>query len=132
MKNGYHLLLDAVDCKFPFLGESAAVEFIHAFLLKIVKTASMQVIDGPHCKYHIDINDSSENGPTGIVVLAESHSSIHCYLERGYLAFDLFSCKSFNPDSIVTLCKETFSLNSKNMKVQFIDRGIKILARDLV
>jgi S-adenosylmethionine decarboxylase len=36
-------------------------------------------------------------GFSGVILLAESHASLHSYPERGYLAFDLFSCGERDP-----------------------------------
>ena len=36
-------------------------------------------------------------GFTLLYLLAESHLSVHTYPERGYLAFDLFSCGEHDP-----------------------------------
>jgi len=37
-------------------------------------------------------------GVTGVFLLSESHLAFHTYPEHGYLALDLFSCGSANPD----------------------------------
>jgi S-adenosylmethionine decarboxylase len=45
-----------------------------------------------------------EMGVSGVVVLAESHISIHTWPERGYAALDIFMCGACDPyDSVSTL-----------------------------
>ena len=39
-----------------------------------------------------------EYGITGVVIIAESHISIHTFPEKNYLFMDIFSCKSFNTE----------------------------------
>ncbi len=47
---------------------------------------------------------SPSGGVSGVVVLAESHVSIHTWPERDFAAIDLFMCGSCDPyDSIPTL-----------------------------
>lgn len=40
-------------------------------------------------------------GFSGAILLAESHASLHSYPERGYLAFDLFSCGPRDPRRVL-------------------------------
>jgi S-adenosylmethionine decarboxylase len=45
-----------------------------------------------------------EMGVSGVVVLAESHISIHTWPERGYAALDIFMCGACDPyDAVPTL-----------------------------
>ena len=40
-------------------------------------------------------------GFSGAILLAESHASLHSYPDRGYLAFDLFSCGEREPRRVL-------------------------------
>jgi S-adenosylmethionine decarboxylase proenzyme len=43
----------------------------------------------------------SPHGVTGVVAIAESHLSVHTWVEEGYAALDLFLCNSeLEPDEI--------------------------------
>ena len=61
-------------------------------------------------------------GYTGVVVLAESHISVHTWPERGYAAIDVFMCGECSPMStmadIVKFYRADVSMNS------MIERGI--------
>jgi len=60
-------------------------------------------------------------GVTGVYVLAESHLSIHTFVEEKKVAIDLYTCKTFKEtDSIVHFIKELFG-NCK-MKFTVIER----------
>ncbi len=48
-------------------------------------------------------------GVSGVVVLAESHISIHTWPERGYAAIDIFMCGSCNPYDAISTLKRDFS-----------------------
>lgn len=46
-----------------------------------------------------------EMGVSGVVVLAESHISIHTWPERGYAAIDLFMCGKADPYKAIPVLK---------------------------
>jgi len=50
-----------------------------------------------------------EMGVSGVVVLAESHISIHTWPERGYAAVDIFMCGDCDPYQAVAVLKHTFN-----------------------
>ena len=50
-----------------------------------------------------------EMGVSGVVVLAESHISIHTWPERGYAAVDIFMCGDCNPYAAVKVLERTFA-----------------------
>jgi S-adenosylmethionine decarboxylase len=47
-------------------------------------------------------------GVSGVVVLAESHISIHTWPERGYAAIDVFMCGAAEPHKVVPILKHAF------------------------
>jgi S-adenosylmethionine/arginine decarboxylase-like enzyme len=55
---------------------------------------------------------ATEFGPglTGIVVLSESHMSIHTMPETGTLYFDLFSCRTFHEDRVRAMMEMVFDV----------------------
>jgi S-adenosylmethionine decarboxylase len=63
-------------------------------------------------------------GITAMIMIAESHISIHTFPEKGFFAFDLFSCRDFNTDLVVDTLANAFNLVSvMDMSVQVIHRG---------
>ncbi|HEX7388992.1 MAG TPA: adenosylmethionine decarboxylase [Acidiphilium sp.] len=59
-----------------------------------------------HSHFH---HFSPNGGVSGVVVLAESHISIHTWPERGYAALDIFMCGTCNPYKAIPLLKEAFT-----------------------
>lgn len=55
---------------------------------------------------------SPYGGVSGVVVLAESHISIHTWPERGFLALDIFMCGDCDPYKAVPVLRETFAPES--------------------
>ena len=64
---------------------------------------------------------SPNGGVSGVLVLAESHISIHTWPEAGYAALDVFMCGSADPDACVPVLKEAFS--AKRVGVNELLRG---------
>lgn len=50
-----------------------------------------------------------EMGVSGVVVLAESHISIHTWPERGYAAVDVFMCGNCDPYRAVDVLRDAFA-----------------------
>lgn len=51
-------------------------------------------------------------GVSGVVVLAESHISIHTWPERDFAAIDIFMCGDCNPYDAIPLLRAAFSPDS--------------------
>ena len=79
---GIHLLLDVAGAPFATLDDPAVVE---AALLATVEEMGANVL-GSH------IHRLSPQGISGVVVITESHVTIHTWPERGEAAVDLFTC----------------------------------------
>ena len=63
-----------------------------------------------------------EGGITGVVLLSESHASIHTWPELGYAALDVFMCGSCNPTRAVLIIKDALGASIRD-KIT-ISRGI--------
>ena len=58
---------------------------------------------------NLQLNQYSENGGiSGILVLAESHISIHTWPERSFAAIDIFMCGVCNPYACIAVLKKAF------------------------
>ena len=58
-----------------------------------------------HCHLH---NFDPNGGISGVLVLAESHISVHSWPERGYAAFDVFMCGDAQPLKSIPILKKAF------------------------
>ncbi|MGN1153349.1 MAG: adenosylmethionine decarboxylase [Candidatus Gastranaerophilaceae bacterium] len=62
-------------------------------------------------------------GVSGVVIIAESHLSVHTWPELGYAAVDLFTCgNKCDPKVAYEFLKKKF--NSKNASFTQLNRGI--------
>lgn len=62
-------------------------------------------------------------GVTGVLILAESHISIHSWPENNYCAIDIFMCGDSKPNDALTILNKYF--NATYSKTEFIERGNK-------
>ena len=60
-------------------------------------------------------------GVTGVVVVEESHLSIHTWPEHGYAAVDFFTCGDAIPEMAHRVLSE--GLRAERAEVIFVDRG---------
>lgn len=58
-----------------------------------------------HSHFH---HFSPNGGVSGVVVLAESHISIHTWPERDYAAIDIFMCGACDPHDAIPMLKAAF------------------------
>jgi S-adenosylmethionine decarboxylase proenzyme len=61
-------------------------------------------------------------GVTGVVVVEESHLSIHTWPEHGYAAVDFFTCGESIPEMAHRVLAE--GLRAEHAEVIFVDRGM--------
>ena len=79
---GRHLLLELHDCGSEILNN---LETVKAALVEAAKRAEATIID-------VVFHEFNPFGISGVVVIAESHLSIHTWPEYRYAAVDIFSC----------------------------------------
>ncbi len=79
---GVHFLLDVAGAPFETLDDPVLVETL---LVEAVKQMGAKVLG-------IHIHRLSPQGVSGVVVISESHLTIHTWPERGEAAVDLFTC----------------------------------------
>lgn len=66
-------------------------------------------------------------GVTGVAVLAESHISVHTWPERGYAAFDVFTCGKCDPYQAVPVLRDAFCPG--RMQISEQKRGLTLETR---
>lgn len=110
---GTHLLIELWGAK--HLGDSARTE---AALREGAVTAGATIL---HCHLH---HFGPNAGLSGVLVLAESHISIHTWPERGYAAIDVFMCGVCDPYKTLPAIKRAFEPAS----VQVVEsrRGVMV------
>lgn len=64
-------------------------------------------------------------GVSGFVLIAESHITIHTFVERRYVSIDVFSCREFDATQVTRELKEAFKLN--RVHIRLLRRGLEYL-----
>lgn len=110
--SGIHLLAD-------FHGVSAdllmSVERIDTLLRAAALEAGARILHGHFHSF------GEQQGVTGVLVLAESHISIHTWPETGFAAFDIFMCGEAQPERALRVIEQ--ALRPQSRVVQRIERG---------
>ncbi len=112
-KLGRHLIAEFADCDGQKLAD---LDYIEAALNEAVRKSGATIIRSVFHRYN-------PQGVSGVVVIAESHLSIHTWPEYNYAAVDFFTCgESVDPYKAYEYMKKM--LKSKTSQVNALDRGI--------
>ncbi len=111
---GAHYIIELWDCKAEPLND---LPLIREVMLSAARRAEATIIDDRFHKF-------APQGVSGVVVIAESHLSIHTWPELGYAALDLFTCNLNMPvEECLQSLREAFAAGQ--MEVKRISRGIR-------
>lgn len=110
---GQHILLELYECDKDVLNNEEKVKKV---LVHSAEVCGATVISTSSHKF-------SPHGVSAIVMIAESHLSIHTWPEYGYAAIDIFTCGTILKPKVAVdyLVKE---LEAKNFTQHKIKRGI--------
>lgn len=110
---GKHYLVDLKDCDAEVLGD---LEQVKGALIQAAREAEATIVD-------VSFHEFSPFGISGMVVIAESHLSIHTWPEYSYAAVDIFTCGDLiDPEKAASYLIDRFG--SKNPSVVEMKRGI--------
>lgn len=79
---GTHLLLELRDCNVESIKD---LEFVRSAMVAAARDANATIVD-------VSFHEFNPFGISGMVIIAESHLSIHTWPEYGYAAVDIFTC----------------------------------------
>ncbi len=112
---GRHLLVELHDCDREALND---LDLIRDVMLKAAIDCGAVVLGDSFHRF-------SPQGVSGVVVIAESHLSIHTWPEFGYAAVDVFTCgTSVNPEKAAEVLIDKF--RSQNHSQVEIPRGVLV------
>ena len=107
-----HLLIELFDCDSKILSDSNQVKDI---FINAAKEGKATIVND---LFH----EFSPHGLTGVLVITESHLSIHTWPEFNYAAVDVFSCDDkLDGDKIKQILEK--KLKSKEVYTKIINRG---------
>ncbi len=124
---GEHLLLDGYGADPKLLFDEALVRNC---LTELCQLLGVLQLSDPLVTYTPDGELKVPGGVTGIVVLAESHISIHTFPIRHFFSADIYSCRhGMDQDVVTRYLKDKFKCD--DVDVTFIKRGLRYPDHDL-
>ncbi|MEM3031252.1 MAG: adenosylmethionine decarboxylase [Candidatus Micrarchaeia archaeon] len=114
---GPHLMLDLYGCDRKKLED---INFIYKFLDELPSSIGMTKIMPPYT-FSYSGAKPEDWGISGIVLIAESHVSVHTFPEKEYASVDIFSCKEFDVESATVEIAQAFG--AKKFEKNLLMRG---------
>lgn len=110
---GTHILVDLKDCNPEVLRD---LDRVRDAMVTAANRATATVVD-------VSFHEFNPFGISGMVIIAESHLSIHTWPEYGYAAIDIFTCgEQIKPGEAAAYLVEQFECKSPS--VVEMKRGI--------
>jgi S-adenosylmethionine decarboxylase len=116
---GRHLLVELYDCD-P--GRIADVHTVEEIMLESARRSGAEIIKPVFHRFE-------PWGVSGVVVIAESHFSIHTWPEYAYCAVDIFTCGD-DIDNNTALKYIHAEFRSKSLSIVEMKRGVLNIPED--
>jgi len=101
-----HLIIDGFGKNKHILQDE---NFIHDLLNIYPAKIGMTKISDP-IVFRYSGTKPEDWGVSGLVFIAESHISLHTFVERKFINIDVFSCKDFDAEQIMADMRDKFEL----------------------
>jgi len=101
-----HLIIDGFGKNKTILQDES---FIHDLLDAYPGKIGMTKISEP-IVFRYSGSKPEDWGVSGLVFIAESHISLHTFVERAFINIDVFSCKDFDAERIIRDMRDKFEL----------------------
>lgn len=111
-----HVLLELWGCDEALLNDAPGLE---AHLVEAARVARCEVLGALHHRFE-------PQGASAVVLVAESHLSIHTWPEHGYAAVDILTCGATLPEAGVACLIER--LRPREHRVERLERGRRMPA----
>ncbi|OGG79175.1 hypothetical protein A3A39_03595 [Candidatus Kaiserbacteria bacterium RIFCSPLOWO2_01_FULL_54_13] len=126
---GEHLLIDAYGANRDALWDK---ELIRQCLKDLCGLLGVKILCKPVVTFTQDGELKVSGGVTGVVVLAESHISIHAFPSRRFLSADVYSCKhGMDQEAVKQFFVSKFGVDLGNCEIRFIRRGTRYPAENI-
>jgi len=110
---GRHLLIELYDCDSKILADVKKVEEI---MVEAAKATKARIVD-------VIFHNFKPHGVSGVVVIAESHLTIHTWPEHNFASIDIYTCGAkIDPWQAYHLLRKRF--RTKKLTALEIKRGV--------
>lgn len=110
---GRHLLVEYWGCDRRALDELGSIE---ALMKRAAEAAGATIVASNFHRF-------SPQGVSGVVVVEESHLSIHTWPERGYAAIDFYTCGNCRPEKAHAVLSD--GLRPQRAERMVVHRGLR-------
>jgi len=107
-----HLLVELRDCRSSFLDDETHVVAIMRAGAEAARATVMQAV----------VHHYAPQGVAGVLLLAESHMSVHTWPEHAYVSVDVYTCGDCDPDAAIPVLAEGFG--AAQVEVTRVVRGL--------
>lgn len=114
---GPHVILDFSECKREILEN---LQIMFEVLSELPDKIGMTKITQPYVFPYSGLVPE-DKGITGVVIIAESHLSLHTFPEKGWVFIDIFSCKPFDTTYVIDYLLKVFIPGTH--KITVVERG---------
>jgi S-adenosylmethionine decarboxylase len=111
--DGKHILIEYMGCDYNILNNVVKIEKI---LSEAAVSAKMNIIGVLMHQFPVE-------GVSGVVLISESHLSIHTWPSEGYAAVDCYTCGT-EGDPFEAHKWITEAIKATNFKLQLVTRGL--------
>ena len=119
MQFGEHITIDGYGGNQNLLNDQ---ELVLKCLSELPGLLGMNKLAEPVVYFAVGNDDKDPGGWTGVVVIAESHISMHTFPKRGFISADVYTCKNgMDLEFIKKYFIDSFQL--KDIETNFIKRG---------
>lgn len=116
---GPHVTFDFYGCNPKKLSDT---KFIHKILDELPEMIGMHKISDPNVTFFPGNPISfDKGGVSAFVLIAESHITIHTFIQDRFASVDIFSCNEFDIEKSTKYLMER--LGAKKVERNFIERG---------
>jgi S-adenosylmethionine decarboxylase len=118
---GLHLMFDAYEADPTKLAD---MKLIYNFLNNLPGLIGMNKLTSPQV-YNVEppTCTAGEEGVTGIVVILQSHISIHTFTAKRFFTADVYSCNDFQDQVSTVVSKLQSTFGGKHYELQVVTRG---------
>lgn len=111
---GYHLMLDCAGCDEYAIRD---YDVIYAFTKQLVKDIDMVAYGEPQI---VNFGSGNKAGYTLVQLIETSNITAHFVNEDNTMYLDVFSCKEYDPTTVIKLVKQYF--DAAKVRPSFITR----------
>jgi len=123
---GLHLMLDLYNCSPEVLNDK---ELVSNILRTLPEKIGMRILMGPYVAFAQPNGKRDPGGWTGVVVIHESHITVHTFIKRRFVTVDVYSCRDFDAQSCIEEFKKVFKTDDIEYTIE--TRGTKYPSEDI-